>query len=717
MKPLVHSSLPRFRDLFSAIFLSLPDAQITYSWHCKGEFAFLFSRSAWSLTILAKCFLRVSNNQFATLWLPDYYCNSSLAPLRELGVKFVFYPITHALAPDYDACQRLALDNPVDLFVLTHFFGDPAPVQSFVSFCAIHHAWLIEDAVHVLKPISGVGQFGDFVLYSPHKHLPIPDGSVLVVRPNGPSQFARSAYAMSSLRQVIDQSLVSSGYSLSSWLWLIKRIAQRLGVRRCSYQSDFKADFKQTGLPIYSPRMSILAKRLISPICLSLEAVASQREKNAISWSNFLAFFDAESCLTFRHSSNTPYLAAFSADSISSTESFFTLLNQSNIPATTWPDLPPEVTTPSGLNSIAFKLRQTFFYLPIHQSLTHTEILFSGKTLASRLTSNWSIISVPYNVWQTYWNSCSHTNLFQSWEYGSAKQEAEGWIPRRLVICDGENQPIGLVQVLTKGLPLLGHIARINRGPILMNTVPVSSRNLFNFLCINLLIRYSSLFNWRILKIAPEILQHSFYVNELILLLGFQKSSSEAWSSGRISLCQSENDLLNSFHGKWRNLLRKGLKSPFFVSREVCGLDQLTILLNSYSSLQKLKNFKGISEKLICSLFKLFGETDNFGLFIAKRTHIALLDQADSLGVLVAIRSGDTATYLIGSSSDEGKKLQANSVLLWEAIMWAKSIGCLWFDIGGLSRSTPSGIASFKKGLNSDLYELVGEFTHYNHLF
>jgi hypothetical protein len=50
-------------------------------------------------------------------------------------------------------------------------------------------AWLIEDAVHALRPVRGIGASGDFVLYSPHKHLPIPDGAVLVVRGDGPAEF------------------------------------------------------------------------------------------------------------------------------------------------------------------------------------------------------------------------------------------------------------------------------------------------------------------------------------------------------------------------------------------------------------------------------------------------------------------------------------------------------------------------------------------------
>ena len=43
--------------------------------------------------------------------------------------------------------------------------------------------------MHVRRPISGVGKYGDFIIYNPHKLLPVPDGAVLIIRPGVPGQF------------------------------------------------------------------------------------------------------------------------------------------------------------------------------------------------------------------------------------------------------------------------------------------------------------------------------------------------------------------------------------------------------------------------------------------------------------------------------------------------------------------------------------------------
>ena len=102
-----------------------------------------------------------------------------------------------------------------------------------------------------------------------------------------------------------------------------------------------------------------------------------------------------------------------------------------------------------------------------------------------------------------------------------------------------------------------------------------------------------------------------------------------------------------------------------------------------------------LSPRLDFNLYFAFKEDDQNGL---------------PIGVLVSIRAGDTSTYIIATSNDTGRSMQANSVLLWEAIVQAKRDGCSWYDIGGLTKSTPKGIASFKKGLNAEPYTLIGDW-------
>ena len=54
---------------------------------------------------------------------------------------------------------------------------------------------------------------------------------------------------------------------------------------------------------------------------------------------------------------------------------------------------------------------------------------------------------------------------------------------------------------------------------------------------------------------------------------------------------------------------------------------------------------------------------------------------------------GDTATYLIGWTSYEGRKQNANYILLWNAICQAKELSLKWFDMGGFNKNTSQMIS------------------------
>ena len=238
---LTQAPLPTWLNLFRALLRRTPsDVALVAPWHREGEAAGWLSRSAWSLALIALWRTSRVPTRTVTVWLPDYFCNASLIPLRQTSVKLLFYPVTKAMEPDFSICRRLADAAPPDIFVLVHYFGKPTSTASAVEFCKHHCAWLIEDAAHVLRPVNGVGNAGDFVLYSPHKHLPIPAGAVLVVRPDGPSKFGLSEITsfglpdswpgmLSELQQQLDISF-NSGW-VKAFVWLIKRVLQKLGLR------------------------------------------------------------------------------------------------------------------------------------------------------------------------------------------------------------------------------------------------------------------------------------------------------------------------------------------------------------------------------------------------------------------------------------------------------------------------------------------------------
>ena len=162
------------------------------------------------------------------------------------------------------------------------------------------------------------------------------------------------------------------------------------------------------------------------------------------------------------------------------------------------------------------------------------------------------------------------------------------------------------------------------------------------------------------------------------------------------------------FKGKWRNCLRKGQKLGVTVKLDKGGQEKFQWLIDFYQAQQREKRFDGTSDRMLQALAANQSQSFKFNLYIA------LDDSSDSqdsvLGVLVTLQFDDVSEYLIGVSNERGRANQANSVLLWEAVLDAKRNGCRWLDVGGLADNTPKGIASFKKGLNPEPYALVGEW-------
>jgi len=295
----------------------------------------------------------------------------------------------------------------------------------------------------------------------------------------------------------------------------------------------------------------------------------------------------------------------------------------------------------------------------------------------------------------------SHTNLLQSWSYGIAKHKAENLIPYNFLVTQKGKQ-IALVQVLIKTFSFIGSTARINRGPLLLSNYDLSDKNQVTLRIIEKIIEECKQRKWLMLQIAPELEETN--ESEIALSnLGLSKLSNPEWSSGLIDLKREEDDILMSLKGKWRNCLRKGLKLGVEVRHNKNNIENIDKVIETYNSLQKDKNFIGLSGNLIRELANQEHNNWKFNIFSAFINN-------DQIGSLVTINHGDTSIYLIGATNSVGRRYQANYVMLWRAILSSKDNSCSWFDIGGLNKTTPKGIAHFKNGLQAKPYKLIGEW-------
>ena len=317
---------------------------------------------------------------------------------------------------------------------------------------------------------------------------------------------------------------------------------------------------------------------------------------------------------------------------------------------------------------------------------------------------------ISLEQWDIHWQHVPQTNLLQSWQYGAAKEQAEGWRAIRFLVSNSSGHPVALVQILTRSLPFLGGFARLNRGPLLLDELPEDDSTARTLEALRALLKEARRRRWWMVQIALE-LPDTEKVFSSLMQMGLRRRQVPTWASGRLALGADEKSLLMGLNGKWRNCLRKGERLGVAVTRHNGSGPEQDLLISSYAELQRSKGFEGLPEALLRSLAVQQGKAWQFDLFIARAANVPASDEP--IGMLVTVRHGDTATYLIGSTNDQGRQMQANSVLLWYAILHAKVVGCAWFDIGGLSATTPKGVAEFKKGINAVPYALIGEWRWY----
>ncbi len=713
---ITQAPLPDWIDLCRAIARQAPsDSTLAAPWCRDGDVAGWLSRSAWSLALVALWRQRVVPRPQLTVWIPDYFCNSSLTALRATGARLVFYPLTQHMLPDLEECRKRVSSDPPDLFLLVHYFGQAALSPHVREFCVSHEAWLIEDAAHVLRPVEGVGELGDFVMYSPHKHLPIPDGAVLVVRPNGVSRLGGAAlesiglpalwaHQLHGLQRVIG--FAANGGLTRSLTWLLKRVLQKVGVRgwrstAVPYPELSDGNIEKPAA-LVEPRQSRLSRRLLAGLITDLERVARLRQRHELLWDALMSDgsnLHSDSLSPAERAvgrSWTPYLCGYQIAASAATATYDDW-QRSGLPVTAWPDLPPEVVERKEHHANAWYLRHTRLYLPVHQSLSIGKIVKRWARKISDAEPRLRIDSgkASSSEWQEWIAQAGHSNLLQSWAYGQAKADVSGWQCTRLVFHLDQN-PVALVQVLQKRVLGALLISRINRGPLFLGF----SNKIIEQGVWAELGRLGSVWRGRMLTAAPELELTGLHL-VMMESLGFRQFSAHAWESAWIDLKVELAILRQKLDGKWRNALKSAETAG--LRWDVGSSDQaVDWMMARYKELMSEKDFSGSPIDLLLAVRKHLPSEH----FVALRA----MDGEEAVAGICLVRHGTAATYLLGWNGARGRKLKANQYLLWQAIVYLKQAGLDCFDLGGVDEERTPGIAAFKLGMNGRRYELLGEY-------
>jgi len=165
-----------------------------------------------------------------------------------------------------------------------------------------------------------------------------------------------------------------------------------------------------------------------------------------------------------------------------------------------------------------------------------------------------------------------------------------------------------------------------------------------------------------------------------------------------IDLAKSEEDLLKSFKSKTRYNIRLAEKKGVEVSE-----DNSDKAFNAYLKLMRetvhRQRFYAHSEKYHRLMWQFLKKAGIAHLLVAKyknKIHTAW----------IVFKWGDKLYYPYGASTHKDKNIQANSLMMWEAIKFGKKQNKKTFDLWG--REPGKGFAKFKEGFNPEVVEFLG---------
>ena len=306
--------------------------------------------------------------------------------------------------------------------------------------------------------------------------------------------------------------------------------------------------------------------------------------------------------------------------------------------------------------------------------------------------------------WSRRFDAIPEANLLQTWAYGDAKARTGAWRVERAVIFEGERE-IGLVQMFVRKIPLIGGgLVWINRGPLLCEHVRndiLKWRGVLDALRVHW-VETRRMF----LRVA---LPHREPIDlEQIVPPGFHSADAGAGAhSARLDLQQPLESIRRKLDQKWRNGLNKAERADITVESGT-GEDLFSAVIADYSAMVGRKKFAtSVTPELLEQLQSALPPEQKLWSVIAR-------GENGLAGFVLIARSGQTAEYLAGSSSESGRAMNAGNLLLWNAIAEMKQQGYQWFDVGGMDpHRTPSGIYHFKAGLHATPYRLPDEIEAY----
>lgn len=312
--------------------------------------------------------------------------------------------------------------------------------------------------------------------------------------------------------------------------------------------------------------------------------------------------------------------------------------------------------------------------------------------------------TIPDPVWDGFVHNEPTAHFLQSAAWGTAKAKW-GWSARRVAV-KREGILAAGAQVLFRSLPLGRSIAYIPRGPVVADDDPQLLKALLDEVH-----RVSKTEGALLLSVEPNWAQPTNGAEQL-KQLGFRESQNTIQPSATIMLDirPSEKEIMAQMHKKWRyNIRLSGRKE---VSVRIGNEEDIDTFFKLTNITGQRNEFGTRPKAYYKDVWRAFG--DNACLLIAEY-------EKKPLASIMVVKTGKTATYLYGASSNEERNRMPNHALQWAGIQWGRDAGCDWYDFWGIPPEVPDdgkveefgtgglwGVFRFKQGFGGQVVKYPG---------
>ncbi len=301
--------------------------------------------------------------------------------------------------------------------------------------------------------------------------------------------------------------------------------------------------------------------------------------------------------------------------------------------------------------------------------------------------------SLNEEEWQSYLSQVKITNYLADWAYGEALSEEGLYGPKRGVVLKN-GAVVALIPASYRSyLRDLFSMTKIFRAPLWVRQLSQLDQA-----AVYALLRqeFKKSIRHR-LMFMPELPLTKKNI-QFLRAMGFYRVMT-GYSSILIDLTLSQEQLRKNMKGNWRRDLQKAEKLGLNVKEINPQTKEFHSILDDYKHFKKQKKFSGPSASFIREMCAHMA---------GRVLCIQAYDKGHVVASTITVIHGNTATYLVGVVTDEGRAVKANNLLLWKNVEALQRLGLKKFDLGGVNLSGALGVTRFKEGLSKKKYSLSG---------